>query len=289
MRSQKNLYKFKKTLWLTLVLSLSIPLVACGPRYKRVTAHKAPGVIVKLRSQTGIDRGFSHPATISGARLAHILSFIDIRGEKGTRKPAFPVEGIYEVGEALSRVFANGEPHQVLTVELVRVEKRFQLFTQKFLTTFVTYVEGDRLFVRLSRADWEIPKGEDEDDLPEPFIGRKQQNFRILPAEYLTAIGVQGVSAKWKDSKFRHASNLHIGRGGKLGRRTVLLGGGPMGETNAEESAGKPDEMPILPRGLSSKQLRDLADLEDLRRQGKISESAYFGKRREILESATRN
>ena len=289
MRSQKTLYKLKKILWLTLVLSLSIPLVACGPRYKRVTAHKAPGVIVKLRSQTGVDRGFSHPATISGARLAHILSFIDIRGEKGARKPAFPVAGIYEVGEALSRVFANAEPHQVLTVELVRVEKRFQLFNQKFLTTFVTYVEGDRLFLRLSRVDWEIPKGEDEDDLPEPFVGRKQQSFRILPAEYLTAIGVQGVSAKWKDSKFRHASNLHIGRGGKLGRRTVLLGGGPTGETNAEESVGKPDEMPILPRGLSSKQLRDLADLEHLRRQGKISESSYFGKRREILESATRN
>ena len=42
-------YKLKKILWLTLFLSLSIPLVACGPRYKRVTAHKAPGVIVKLR------------------------------------------------------------------------------------------------------------------------------------------------------------------------------------------------------------------------------------------------
>lgn len=268
---------------------MSFSLIACGPRYKRITAHDAPGVTLKLRSQKGVEKNFSHPATISGARLAHILSFIDVRGEKGTRKPAFPVTGIYEVGEALSRVFANAESHQEITVELVRVEKRFQLFTQKFLTTFVTYVEGDKLSIRLSRVDWEIPKGKDSDDLPEPYIGQRQQSFRILPVEYLTAIGVQGVSANWKDPKFRRVSNLHIGRGGKLGRRTVLLGGGPTEESARKETVDRSGERPVLPEGLSSRQLRDLADLEDLRRQGQISESVYFGKRKEILEAAEEN
>jgi len=266
------------------VAACALVFAACGPRYQRIKVHETGGLTIKLRSQKGSTREFSHPVTISGARLAHILSFIDVRAEKGSRKPAIPTEATYEIGEALSRAFAQAEPHQEVVVQALRREKRMGLFTDKFLTSFVTYVEGDKLLVRLSRVDWQVPKGE-EADLPEPWAGKRVQSFRVMPSDYVTAVGSQGVSAVWKDPRFRRASNLHIGKGGKLGRKTVLLEGG---EEDLVEGSRNPDA-PVLPKGLSPAQLRDLADLEERRNQGDLSEAEYHSRRREILEAASRS
>lgn len=266
------------------VVACALVLAACGPRYQRIKVHEAGGLTIKLRSQKGSTREFSHPVTISGARLAHILSFIDVRAAKGSRKPAIPTEATYEIGEALSRAFSQAEPHQEVVVQAVRREKRMGLFTDKFLTSFVTYVEGDKLLVRLSRVDWQVPKGEEE-DLPEPWAGKRVQSFRVMPSDHVAAVGSQGVSVLWKDPRFRRASNLHIGKGGRLGRKTVLLEGGDEDVLEGNES---PDA-PVLPKGLSPSQLRDLADLEERRSRGDLSEAEYHSRRREILEAASRS
>lgn len=254
---------------------------ACGPRYVRVKVQDAGGIAIKLRSQKNVERGFAHPATISGARLAHILSFVDVRVDK-SRTPAIDLDLIYPLGEALSRAFARAESNQELVVEVTRTERRMGLFTDKFLTSFVTYVEGDRLFLHLSRVNWAIPK-QKEDDLAEPWANKRVQNFRVLPSDHLAAAGAQGVSVAWRDSRFRKASNLRFGAGGKLRRKQLLLDAGTEPEGANETS----EDAPMLPRGLSAEQLRELADLEEARRRGEIAEAEYHSRRRAILDAAS--
>ncbi len=281
MQSRSNRFA-NAILLLLLSTAVSWLATACGPRYARVKVQDSGGISIKLRSQKGVERGFAHPATISGARLAHILSFVDVRAEKDGRKPAVHLDSVYPLGESLSRAFARAESHQELVVEVTRTERRLGLFTDKHLTSFVTYLEGDSLIIHWSRVDWPVPKQREDDSL-EPWPNKRVQSFRVLPSEYIAAVGTQGVSVDWRDKRFRHASNLRFSAGGKLRRKQMLLDAGGGAEV---ENEVRSDE-PVLPKGLSPAQLRDLADLEEARRQGEVAEAEYHRRRREILEAAS--
>lgn len=260
---------------------LTLLCSGCGPRYTRVKVQDTGGIAIKLRSQNNVERGFAHPATISGARLAHILSFVDVRADKN-RTPAVDLDAVYPLGEALSRAFARAESNQELVVEVTRTERRMGLFTDKFLTSFIAYIEGERLFLHFVRVNWRIPK-QKEDDLAEPWANKRVQNFRVLPSDHLAAAGAQGISVAWRDRRFRKASNLRFGAGGKLRRKQLLLDAGDESDIDEETS----ENAPKLPEGLSPAQLRELADLEEARRRGQIAEAEYHGRRRAILDAAS--
>ena len=56
------------------------------------------------------------------------------------------------------------------------------IFTEKFLTSFVTYVLGDDLFVHLSRLDDSFPTDSD-DTIPEPWPNREVMPFKVLVSD----------------------------------------------------------------------------------------------------------
>jgi hypothetical protein len=256
--------------------------LGCGPRYGRVVVRDQDGLKALLRAELrggeAVDRGFSHPATIAGVRLAHVLSRIDVRlspGEEGgERRPAIATELIYPLGDLLSEALAKANPSQEVVIQAIRQERRFGLFSQDYHTSFVAYVRGDTLFLHLSRVDAFVGKGE-EKDLREPFVGREVMAFRVLASEGITPVGSQAVSVDWRDPIFRAPTHVRVGPTGRVMRRTILMESPPddMGEERELLLPSDPDV------------LRALAELEEARRRGELSETEYHQRRGELMRS----
>ena len=267
-----------------LLAAACLALSACGPRYVRVPVFDEEGISVDLRSvkRDGklVPRSFDHPVTISSIRVAHVLACLDVRmgaEEGGDRVAAFPTVSLYKVGEEVSRAFAKATPDQEVVVRALRSEKRLGVFTTKYLTSFVAWMKGDDLMIHLSRAEWVVPKDQ-EDDLPEPYVDRVVQEFKVLPADGVVPTGRQEYAVDWKNPTFREPTHVRVGAGGMLMRRTVLMESEAPAEGEAAEK-----EPAILPSDLPAETLRALADLQEQRTQGEISESTYHQKRRDLL------
>jgi hypothetical protein len=276
---------------LCLVAALALLATACGPRYQRVETFDETGLRVVLRSQKSggetVPRGFAHPVTIASVRAAHILARLDVRmgsEEGGERVAAFPTVMLYTVGEQLSRALARATPDQEVVVQAVRSEPTLLIFDQELLTSFVAYVKGEDLVIQLSHVGWQVPKsgggqGSLEDEIPEPHAGRRVQEFKVLAADGLVPVGEQAVAANWRNPIFRESTHVRVGKGGRLLRRSVLMESPAAGEAEPAEPAALPADLP-------PETLRALADLQEQRTRGEISESAYHQKRRDLLRQA---
>lgn len=273
---------------LAALLAALVGSAGCGTRYARVPVHADDAAKVVLRAELRdgkpVDRGFAHPATISGVRLAHMLAQIDVRVDEaddplGSRRPAIATELVYPLGELLSKALAAADPSQEVVVQALRRERRLGLFTQSFATSFVAYLGGDDLLhLHLSRLDWPVPKGQ-EDELREPVPGREVMAFRVLASEGVDPTGHQSVAVHWRDERFRNPTTVRIGPGGKVMRRTILMGEDAPAEEPAPAGARLPDDPDVL---------RALADLEEARRAGEITEAEYQRRRRALLAPAGR-
>jgi hypothetical protein len=270
-----------------LLLGLALASAGCGPRYARVPLVENDDTTVLLRAELRdgkpLDRRFRHPATISGVRLAHMLAQIDVRVDTGDekpseRQPAIPTDLVYPLGDALSNAFAKADPSQEIVVQALRRERRLGLFTQAFATSFVAFVgEDDLLHLQLSRIDWPVPKG-GEEELREPVAGREVMAFRVLASEGVDPTGHQSVAVHWQDDRFRNPTTVRVGPGGKMVRRTVLM--------EEETPAAEPEPAGVaLPTDPDT--LRALADLEEARRSGAVTEAEYQRQRRALLQPAS--
>jgi len=269
-----------------LSILLGIALLAsagCGTRYARVPLDEEENLRVVLRTELrggkAVERSFHHPATISGVRIAHMLAQIDVRvdasdGEKSERQAAIATELVYPLGDKLSAALAKADPSQEVVLQALRSERRLGLFTETFVTSFLAFVgPDDLLHLEFSRLDWPVPKGS-EDELREPVAGRELMAFRVLASEGVEPTGHQSVAVHWRDERFRNPTSLRVGPGGKVTRRTVLM----EEEAPAAEAELGATQLPTDPESL-----RALADLEDARRAGELTEAEYQRKRRALL------
>jgi len=275
------------------LLFLPLLAAACASPYTRVSVHHDDVIQVTLRARNEdgqpVDRGFHHPAIISNVRLAHILSAIDVRMNVsedggGKRVPAIPTELVYLLGDHLSAALKQADPTQEVVIRATRKERNLGVFTQKYVTSFVAWVDAsDRLQLHLSRADWAVPKSEEEDDTREPVVGQQVQRFRVIGTDGIDPIGAQSVAVHWRDPRFRKGANLTVGVSGRIQRRTVLMESPDV----VEEDDVRPEEPVAMPTDPAV--LRALADLEDQRRGGEIAESEYQRRRRALLRSGAAN
>ena len=115
-----------------------------------------------------------------------------------------------------------------------------------------------------------------DDTVPEPWPNREVMRFKVLTGDGIVPVGAQAVAAAWRDPLFLSASQVRLGPRGKVMRREILF---ESLEEEAEPTA------PGLTGQLSPETLRALADLEESRRGGAISEAEYRDRRRSILAS----
>jgi hypothetical protein len=272
-----------------LLLSLLALLASgCITRPAKVPIFEEGGVDVFLRSDvrwfTTIERGFSHPVTIAPVRIAHILSRLDLRPPKSAflsfeedkeRVGAVQTEVLYTVAEGVSKALAAADPNQEVVVMSIRDTERFGVFDHDYLTSFVIYARDERLYVHLSRYDWEIPK-ERNRKVPEPRVGDDPQRFRLYPGTAISLVTDQSVAIDWRDPVFATPSRTRVLPSGEVVRREILMESPP--------EVGQTDDPVLRMRDdLSPQQLRDLADVEEDRRGGRITETEYRARRRAIL------
>jgi hypothetical protein len=248
------------------------------------------GIQIFLRSEerwtTPIDKGYSHPVTIAPVRMAHILSRIDLRPPKGApisfsddpdRVGAIPTEMLYPMGDGISKALALATPEQEVVVMAIRDTKRWGIFDHDYLTSFVLYVRDERLYFHLSRYDWEIPKRQEE-RVPEPEVGDRAQRFKLFAGTAMALVTDQSLAIDWRDAIFARPTRTRVLPSGEVVRREILMESLP-------EADELEDPLEAMPDNLSPQQLRDLADLEEARREGRVTEVEYRTRRRAILEN----
>jgi hypothetical protein len=254
---------------------------ACITRTVRETAFEAEGTEVILRAQKRagrlVDKGYAHPITIAPVRLAHILSRIDMRrgdGKDAKRIPAIPLETLYLIADGLAKGLAKAGPAQEVVIQSIRRDKRFGVFDRFYLTSLLCYAQGEFLYVHLARSDWEIPARRAE-RLPEAHIGEHPLDFRLIVDTGMSLVDHQSVAVDWRDDIFKKPTRTRITPSGKVVRRTVLM------ETLEDETDY--GDRPHVSEELTPAQLRALANLEEQRQNGEISEADYQAQRMEIL------
>ena len=270
-------------------LSLLFLAIACATPVKEKVFNEGD-VNVFLRSEKTwqfgslIEKDYDHPVTISPVRIGHILSRIDAR-LAGKREPAIPTDLLFPIAEGVSRALTRAGAEQEVVVMANRKQRRLGIFDHDFLTSFVAYVKGDQLFVHMARIDWEVP-ARDRDAPPEPKVGEQRMAFRLYPGEAMELIDKQCVAVNWRDEVFAYPTRTKVLPTGKVVRKTILLESDveepPPSGSEAQEPAPAA-EVPIGPGGLSPAQLRALADLEEARQAGEVTEAEYTARQQEIL------
>lgn len=254
---------------------------ACVTRTIRKTVVDDGYTAVLLRSQKKggkpIDKGFEHPVTIAPVRLAHILSRIDLRhkdAKEANRVPAIHLDSLFTIAEGMAQALQMADSSQEIVVQSVRRSKRLGIFDRNYLTSLLCYMKDDLLYIHISRSDWEVPVQRDE-RLPETHVGKYPLEFRLVVEKGMMLVDHQAVAVEWRDPIFRKPTRTRITPGGKVVRRTILM------ESFEDETDHGP--RPQMHDDLSPEQLRALADLEEQRRSGNISEGQYNAHRNRIL------
>ncbi|MCZ6784330.1 MAG: hypothetical protein O7G30_13565 [Proteobacteria bacterium] len=265
-----------RVLCLAIVVALFLP--GCITRTVTDDFYDHAGIYVFFRYQQKsgrpISRGYQHPAVISKERLAHILSVIDVKtreGQSEERRPAVEATILYPIAEVLSTAFAKATPAQEIAVVMARKKRRLGLFHRKYLTSFIAWIQDDSLYLDFSRVEWEVPK-QKEAELPMPRVGDKAMPFRVVPGRAMHSVGPQTVAVAWREPIF---SSPFGQRADGVVRRTVLMDS-PIPAAELEEEG--------LPPGLRPEDLRELADLEEARQNGEITESYYQRRRESIIQ-----
>lgn len=228
-----------------------------------------------------IDKGFQHPVYIADVRVAHILSRIDMRsGDDPERVPAIPLDTLFTIAKAISDSLGKADSSQEVVIQSIRRDKRWALFDRKYLTSLLCYMQDDLLYIHISRSDWEIPRSLEggasrNQKLPETHIGKYPLDFRLVVDRGMILNDHQSVAADWRDDIFKKPTRTRVTSTGKVVRRTVLM------ETYEDETDYGPNPKSV--DQLTPEQLRALADVEEERRRGEISEGEYSSRRRKIL------
>jgi hypothetical protein len=265
-----------------LALVLMLGATGCITRVVRTPVFDENSVSVFLRHEERagkpVKRGFNQPLVIAPVRITNILARIEVRKKEEKREPAIPTALLYPIGEGVARSLAQANSTQEVVVMAKERKRSMGVFTQDFLTSLIVWSQGDQLFVKLGALD--EPLSKDPRNKPkEPERNEGSDKVHAVASDGITTDGAQLVSAHWRDPLFRDSGVLHVRAGGQVIRRTVLMESEPEGTLPKEQGeAGA-----ALPPNLSPTALRALADLEEERRRGELTESDYQARRREIL------
>jgi hypothetical protein len=267
-----------------LAIVLALGTSGCLTKVVREPAFDQNGVKVFLREETRggkvVDRGFSQPVTIAPVRITNILARIDVRGKdaaKHPREPAIPTDVLFAIGEGVSSALAKADSAQEVVVMATARKNTLGIFTNDYLTSLIIWVKDDRMFVYLG----DLGEVQSRDPRVQPKEPELDANVKgkpeVLGGDGFATQGRRLVAAEWRAPIFTNTSAIRIRPGGEVVRRTILM------ESPAEQNpAAEPGPAPP-PEGLSPDALRALADLEEVRRRGELTETEYQTRRREIL------
>ena len=271
----------RRAAWALVAALASLTSLACAPSYVRTPVFKQDRSEIYLRNVAKggqpVDRGFSHPVSIAPVRLTNILARIEVKGsgDKDQRKPAIPTGVLYMIGEGASQALAKANSTQEVVVMALERKRSLGIFTTDYATTLLLWAKDDKLFIQIDKLDEPISKDPNE-KLAEP----SEQPTNMKKLHVLAGDGISPqqtpllLAISWRDDVFRESA-VRMRAGGEVVRRTILM-------EAPSDSEAKPTG-PAPPEELSPEALRALADLEETRRRGDLTENEYQTRRKAIL------
>lgn len=145
----------------------------------------------RLEGGVPLERGFQHPAELSVPRIAYALQAIEVRipatknripgldGDPSFVRQAIPNDLLAPIARGLSKGFGEASSSEQLQVVATRKARKLGLFHTRHLTTFVAYLQDDRLVVDLNYSDESLAKDE-EDKRPNPEEGKLRTKLTLL-------------------------------------------------------------------------------------------------------------
>jgi hypothetical protein len=168
-------------------------------------------------------------------------------------------------------------PNQEVVVMALRKQMQKGIFNRKYLTSFIAYMKDDRLYLLFSRVDWKVDDKSARKKLPNPIRGEEVMAFRTVANENYRYAGRQGVEVLWQSAVFARPLVEPGSIKGKA-RRKEILAAEPIPIDERGETATAEQIM-----SLSPEELRQLADLEEDRKEGTITEAEYLRARDQLL------
>jgi len=274
-------------------LALGLLLAACGPRVlaEPVVETEDYRVLLRHTEDDGetVKRDYTHPATVSDVRLAHILANLEHQDSEGRRRPTIRSATVYPLAEALNKAIQKAGPSDEVAAVLYETDRRLGLFNLRKVTSFRLFFRDDTLVMEFFDVERELEPGEGKPGRRDTYeipgeTPAAAPAFKLLAGEARFTDGPRTIQVAWRDPFYANPVSLSV-RGDRFRRRTVLM------ESPEEEAAppAGPEEPTGAPAaGLSAEQrdaqIRALDQLDALRRQGLVKEVEYQRRRRLIIE-----
>lgn len=298
------------------LLVLSVLLGCAGSRSSFLEIYRDDNIQVRLvewkdRSGNKILRGFDHPWPVDAQTLERLLSSIQYRRgvliQRNKVRDVFPPDVRKGLLDPLRKAFEQAGPDQAVDVSFLRRETTLAVFQREYLTDGVLFRKEGAFHCALRNLAFETLGGPEGGETP--FSGdptekplRTDWTFVLQEGQRLARSASSGLFAK---EEFPNWIVLDLARS-VAGAETERAEGA---ETAAEAVPGEaeggaappvpkgPSPVPAAPDSLAptfqpstlppeiGERLRFL---EELRREGALSEDAYHQKKRELLEQGVR-
>jgi hypothetical protein len=280
----------------------------CSTRTSRDRIVNRYGLDVHLESERkmfgkAIDQGYAHPSDITVQRLEIILGSLEIERRERARTvigPAIPAEILRPISQGLAEGFREADSTQHIAVIAMRKQRQKAIFHREFLTTLVAFMEGEDLVIHLSRSDWPVPDQQrnlpqqnQRTNVPFPGIDDPQEKFRVATNEFVRRSGRSGVAVDWQSDVFNSFASARVARAAPATGASAGSSDGAGGKTTvlmAEPEEPLPEIAPLTSEQierLSPDDLRSLADLEEARTKGVLTEGEFRRKRQAILDASS--
>ncbi len=259
------------------MLALAAAAVACGPKVVRETVHETDSSHVELRrvieDDAPVRRGYEHPATVAGVRIAHILSSLARETKPGEREPVIRSDQVYDLADGIALALAKAGPDDEIVVVAKMRDRRFQIFTVDRVTSCRVYLHSGQLYFEFFAVEEQLEREVAQKGYEPPLSPpHREPSWHLVAGHALVPLNARRVAVDWRDDYWRQPISLRV-RAGKLSRRTVLM-----------ESQEAEEPVPAVPTGATDAQLRALDQLDAARRSGLVSEAEYQRRRRLVLD-----
>lgn len=315
MRSPIQMQRPVRTLATCLVVLSA--LVGCGrSRFSFLEIYRDETIQVRLvewkdGSGSTIPRGFDHPWPVDAQTLEGLLSSIRYRRglliQRNKARDVFPADVRKGLLGPLREAFERAGPDQAVDFSFLRRETTLAVFQRDYLTDGILFRKGGAFHCALRNLAFETLGGPEGGE--NPFAGdptekplRSDWTFVLQEGQSLARSGSSGLFAK---EEFPNWIVLDLARSvGGAKAVSPEATEAPSGVVPAEpEGAGVPPtpmqslpphaapavQTPVSQPSAVQPEVEDrLRFLEELRREGSLSEEAYQQKKRELLERGVR-
>jgi hypothetical protein len=283
--------------FLLLVVGLLVMAVGCArPRVEYEEIFRDDRVHVRLaekRDKSGVvvPRGFEHPWDVETGTLDDMLESVLYKKGKvyvgGSKtEDAFPAFPRHALLEPVQKAFAQAHPDQVVDFSFVERRSTLKIFRRAYMTDGIMFRKQGRLNIAFRNLAFEEVGGAEEDDYEpnrnDPTESPMRTSWTLVAGDGQALARGKG-TGPFGSNTYTNWIQLDLSWPWGVSDEAIMEEAMPgMGEALESLTEGE-YELPMPGDTVTDDVRERLEFLEELRRDGTISEEAYREKKRELM------